>query len=174
MSRREDIEDLIQLDQYIDLIVPRGSSELVKSIQERSKGIPVLGHSEGICHVFVDCNANPEMALKIGLLASLRPCYCLNYWLNMENALFHAVKDSKCDYPAACNAMETLLLHKSLLNTPLFDEMIEMMKANKVSMKCSNYVISRPWGTLYTQFGLTVNVKNGIFYFVLNSEFGST
>ena len=66
MSRREDIQDLLELNQYIDLIIPRGSNQLVRQIQETSKGIPVLGHSEGICHVYVDRDADLEKAIKLG------------------------------------------------------------------------------------------------------------
>lgn len=67
LNTREEINDLIQLDsKYIDLIIPRGSNELVQNIQKNSKSIPVLGHAEGICHVFVDKDCDPETTLKVG------------------------------------------------------------------------------------------------------------
>ncbi|KAJ8304665.1 hypothetical protein KUTeg_018248 [Tegillarca granosa] len=109
ISRREDIEDLLHLSEYIDLVIPRGSSELIKHIQTKSKGIPVLGHSEGVCHVYLHEDADADMAIRI-------------------------VRDSKCDYPAACNAMETLLLHKSLLKTQLFDNVFDMLKIEGVKI----------------------------------------
>ena len=67
----------------------------MKSIKERSKSIPVLGHADGICHTYLDKHANLEKSIKI-------------------------VVDAKTDYPAACNAMETLLVHESLLDTDIF------------------------------------------------------
>lgn len=109
INTREQIGDLLQLEGLIDLVIPRGSNEMVSRINRESKSIPVLGHSDGICHVYVDEKADPDMAVRI-------------------------VRDSKCDYPAACNAMETLLIHKNLRDTPLFDEMLDMLRAEKVKI----------------------------------------
>lgn len=75
ISTREEISDLLCMEKHIDLIIPRGSSELVRTIQDQSQRIPVLGHAEGICHVYVDRDADLAKALKI-------------------------VRDAKCDYPA--------------------------------------------------------------------------
>lgn len=66
VSTGEEVWDLCQLDKTIDLIVPRGSAELLRDIRRASSGIPVLGHSEGICHVYVDAQASADKALKIG------------------------------------------------------------------------------------------------------------
>ncbi len=88
VETREDFAKLLKLDEYVSLLIPRGSSSLVKYIKENSK-IPVLGHTEGVCHEYVDADADLDMALKI--------CY-----------------DAKVQYPAVCNAMETLLVHKRI------------------------------------------------------------
>lgn len=107
VSRREDISDLLAMSEYIDLVIPRGSKQLVQQIQASSQQIPVLGHSEGICHVYIDEHCDPEMAVRI-------------------------IVDSKCDYPAACNAMETLLIHNKHRSGPLFDQICEKLRAEGV------------------------------------------
>lgn len=66
MSTREEVEDLCRLEKLIDLIIPRGSSQLVREIQRAAKGIPVLGHSEGVCHVYIDSEASIDKAVDVG------------------------------------------------------------------------------------------------------------
>ncbi len=88
LETREDVDAMLKLHEYIDLIVPRGSDQFVRYIQDHSS-IMVLGHSEGICHVYVDRDADVPMALEI--------CY-----------------DAKVQYPAVCNAAETLLVDAAI------------------------------------------------------------
>jgi delta-1-pyrroline-5-carboxylate synthetase len=113
------------LGKYIDLVIPRGSNELVRSVQKQSLQIPVLGHAEGICHVYVDKDADLDMALRIGKI------FIIKIFL-FFNLLFLLVRDSKCDYPSACNAMETLLIHKDLIRTPFFESLIDLLRLEKV------------------------------------------
>ncbi|KAL9226632.1 hypothetical protein vseg_002421 [Gypsophila vaccaria] len=105
VTTRDEIPDLLKLDDVIDLVIPRGSNKLVSQIKESTK-IPVLGHADGICHVYVDKSANLEMAKRI-------------------------VLDAKLDYPAACNAMETLLVHKDL-QTGGLNDLIKDLKSEGV------------------------------------------
>ncbi|XP_039019599.1 delta-1-pyrroline-5-carboxylate synthase-like isoform X1 [Hibiscus syriacus] len=106
VASREDIPDLLKLDDVIDLVIPRGSNKLVSQIKESTK-IPVLGHADGICHVYVDKSAKADMAKRI-------------------------VLDAKTDYPAACNAMETLLVHKDLSSNGLLNELIMVLQREGV------------------------------------------
>jgi glutamate-5-semialdehyde dehydrogenase len=88
IEARSDVADMLSMDKLIDLIIPRGSNEFVKYIMDNTN-IPVLGHADGICHVYIDKLADIEMAINIAV-------------------------DSKCQYVAVCNAAETLLVHKSI------------------------------------------------------------
>ncbi|XP_041117882.1 delta-1-pyrroline-5-carboxylate synthase-like isoform X3 [Polyodon spathula] len=134
VSTREEVEDLCRLNQLIDLIIPRGSSHLVRDIQRAAKGMPVLGHSEGVCHVYIDQEASIEKVINI-------------------------IRDSKCDYPAACNAMETLLVHRDLMRSPLFDQIIDMLRVEQVKIhagpKFASYLTFSPSEvkSLRTEYG---------------------
>ncbi|XP_021569126.1 delta-1-pyrroline-5-carboxylate synthase isoform X3 [Carlito syrichta] len=134
VNTREEVEDLCRLDKMIDLIIPRGSSQLVRDIQKAAKGIPVMGHSEGICHMYVDSEASVDKATRL-------------------------VRDSKCEYPAACNALETLLIHRDLLRTPLFDQLIDMLRVEQVKIhagpKFASYLTFSPSEvkSLRTEYG---------------------
>jgi len=88
IETREQVNAMLQLDEYIDLLVPRGSNEFVRYIMDNSR-IPVLGHADGICHVYIDKDASLNMACDVAF-------------------------DSKVQYPAVCNALETLLVHKDI------------------------------------------------------------
>ncbi|MDR0523060.1 MAG: glutamate-5-semialdehyde dehydrogenase [Candidatus Methanoplasma sp.] len=88
METRADIGEILSMDGLIDLLIPRGSNSFVREIQERTR-IPVLGHSSGVCHVYVDGGADLDMALGVAL-------------------------DSKTQYPAACNAAEALLVSREV------------------------------------------------------------
>ncbi len=107
LTSRKDSMAMLNLEKYVNLIIPRGSNELVKFIQENTR-IPVLGHADGICHLFIDNEANLEMALSVAL-------------------------DSKIQYPAACNAIETLLVHKDI--APVFlEKAIPLFNSNDVKL----------------------------------------
>jgi len=107
LTSRKDSMAMLNLEKYINLIIPRGSNELVKFIQENTR-IPVLGHADGICHLFIDNEADLEMALAVAL-------------------------DSKIQYPAACNAIETLLLHRDI--APAFlEKAIPLFNSNDVKL----------------------------------------
>ncbi len=93
MTSREDVAAILKAEAYVDLIIPRGSNSLVRHIQENTR-IPVLGHADGICHMYLHEDADCAMATNL-------------------------VVDAKTQYPSACNALETLLIHESLLTSHL-------------------------------------------------------
>ncbi len=144
LTSRKDSMAMLNLEKYINLIIPRGSNELVKFIQENTR-IPVLGHADGICHLFIDIEANLEMALSVAL-------------------------DSKIQYPAACNAIETLLVHKDI--APAFlEKAIPLFNANDVKLigdKRSvelglNYEASlEDWETEYLDLILSIKIVDDL------------
>jgi len=109
METREEIMSLLSLDAYVDLLIPRGSNEFVKFIQDNTK-IPVLGHTSGICHIYVDEFAYLNTAWKV--------CF-----------------DAKVQYPAVCNAIETLLVNRNIAEAFL-PKMAEMYINAGVELRC--------------------------------------
>jgi glutamate-5-semialdehyde dehydrogenase len=105
---REDVAQILTLNEDIDLIVPRGSNAFVNYVTKNSS-IPVLGHGEGICHVYVHQDADLQKAIDIAL-------------------------DSKVQYPAACNALETLLVHRDIARAFL-PQMIAQYRAAGVEVR---------------------------------------
>lgn len=108
VKSRGQVADMLSLDDVIDLVIPRGGNALVAHIKANTR-IPVLGHADGVCHVYVAPSATVNDA-------------CL------------AVVDSKTDYPSACNAMETLLLHKDTLSNGVALKVMMHLRSNGV--KC--------------------------------------
>ena len=88
---RESVADLLAMHDLVDMVIPRGSKSLVEYVQANTR-IPVLGHSEGICHIYVDRAADQNLALRV-------------------------IDDAKLDYPAACNSVETVLVHRDIAQT---------------------------------------------------------
>src|ERR1700761_3624369 len=85
---RDEVNELLAMHDLVDMVIPRGSKSLVENVQANTR-IPVLGHSEGICDIYVDRCADQELALRV-------------------------IDDAKLDYPAACNAVETVLVHREI------------------------------------------------------------
>jgi len=102
---RDDVGEMLKCDKYINLIIPRGGNNLVKFIKENTK-IPVLGHADGICHIFVDKSADLGMAQRV-------------------------ITDAKTQYPSACNSVETLLIHKDF---PQIEPLIGSLELSEIKL----------------------------------------
>ncbi|MEM2921395.1 MAG: glutamate-5-semialdehyde dehydrogenase, partial [Candidatus Bathyarchaeia archaeon] len=143
---RSEVDELLKLSEYVDLIVPRGSNSLVKYIQENTR-IPVLGHSEGVCQIYVDEKANLEKAVKI--------CF-----------------DAKVQYPAVCNAVDTLLVHKNVAEEflPLIAERykhagVEIRGDNEVCRilgGLAKRAINSDWGHEYLDLIVAIKVVENL------------
>ncbi len=151
METREEVNEMLKLDEYISLIIPRGSNEFVKYIQDNTR-IPVLGHSSGICHVYVDDRADLKKAIDI--------CY-----------------DAKVQYPAVCNAMETLLVHSEITGKFL-PEIGKMYDGAGVEMRCDDssfhllkdkgflkailHATEEDWSTEYNDLILSIKIVDSL------------
>lgn len=145
IETREEVAKMLKLGDYINLIIPRGSNSFVKYVQEHTK-IPVLGHSEGLCHVFVDEYADIKKAMDI--------CF-----------------DAKCQYPAVCNAMETMLVHKGIAKKflPLIADKFRQAKVEirgdrktREIVKGIKKATEKDWVTEYNDLILSVKVVNSL------------
>ena len=147
LQSRSDVMELLRLHNEVDLLIPRGSKEFVAFMEKNSR-IPVLGHGEGICHVFVDRAADLNKATSITL-------------------------DSKVQYPAACNSVETLLVHKDLAAAFLPRVIAELKKANVEVRGCPRVLARLPeaklvpasekdWSTEYSDLILSVKIVDSL------------
>jgi glutamate-5-semialdehyde dehydrogenase len=108
VTGREPVRELLKMTDLVDMVIPRGPKQLVEFVQANTR-IPVLGHAEGICHIYVDETADIDMALAI-------------------------IDDAKTDYPAACNAAETVLVHEKIASKFL-PSLAEMSRSRNVVLR---------------------------------------
>jgi glutamate-5-semialdehyde dehydrogenase len=142
METREDVNAMLALDQFVDLLIPRGSNEFVRYIMDHSR-IPVLGHADGVCHMFIDETADSDMAIKLAV-------------------------DSKTQYTAVCNALETLLVHSSQAGTllPLLAENlrksdVEIFGCEKTCELLGCQLVS-DWHTEYLDLKISLRIVDNI------------
>jgi glutamate-5-semialdehyde dehydrogenase len=144
METRAEVTEILKMDEYIDLLIPRGSNEFVRHIMDNTN-IPVLGHAEGICHVYVDGEANLDMAVKITI-------------------------DSKCQYVAVCNAAETLLVDEKIakkflpkVKTALEEKNVEIRGCEKTrSIIKVKAATEKDWSTEYLDYIISIKVVDGL------------
>ena len=145
IETRGDVSDLLKLDGYVDLMIPRGSNSFVKHVMDNTR-IPVLGHADGICHVYIDGKADLAMAEEV----------CL---------------DAKTQYPAVCNAMETMLVSGAVADRFLPSIYEKLLKAGVEVRGCEKTsslvpevkeASSEDWATEYNDLILSVKVVSGI------------
>ncbi|NLK65019.1 MAG: glutamate-5-semialdehyde dehydrogenase [Tissierellia bacterium] len=144
LENRDDISELLKLDKYVDLIIPRGSNEFVRYIMDNSR-IPVLGHADGICHCYIDKDADIQTAVNITV-------------------------DSKTQYVAVCNALETLLIHEDIAAEilPILKEALEKKNVELRGCEKTRRIIDcisateEDWETEYLDYTLSIKVLGSI------------
>ena len=140
LETRQDVAEMLGLDEHIDLIVPRGSNEFVRYIMNNTN-VPVLGHADGICHVYVDSDADMDMAVDITV-------------------------DSKCQYVAVCNAAETLLMNSQIANEFLPEVKIALKGKDVRLLGCERTcaiidaepATEQDWATEYLDYTLSIKI----------------
>lgn len=144
LTTREEIKQLLDLDKYVDLIIPRGSNSFVSYVQDNTR-IPVLGHADGICHLYLDNAAEINKAIKITV-------------------------DAKTHYPSACNAIETLLIHQDIaleflpqIAQALEKEGVEL-RGDEATQKIINVKVARnhDWTTEYSDLILAIKIVDSV------------
>jgi len=142
---RTTVQEILKLDNFIDLIIPRGSEELIEFVKNHSL-IPILSHGKGLCHTYIDKDADVSMAIKISV-------------------------NAKCQRPAVCNAMETLLIHTDIAQNilpklcKLYNETNVELRGCDTSKSIINSIISateKDWSTEYHDFKLSIKIVNSL------------
>ncbi|MEA5623400.1 glutamate-5-semialdehyde dehydrogenase [Nostoc sp. UHCC 0251] len=145
LTTREETLELLKLDKYVDLIIPRGSNSFVRFVQENTR-IPVLGHADGICHLYIDKAADLFKAVPITV-------------------------DAKAQYPAVCNAIETLLVHSSIA-TEFLPKVAEALQERHVELRGDQSTLEllpniiaateQDWETEYSDFILSIKIVDSL------------
>jgi len=144
LETRQDVAEMLSQDDHIDLIIPRGSNEFVRYIMDNTN-IPVLGHADGICHVYIDADADLNMAVNIAV-------------------------DSKCQYVAVCNAAETLLVDSRIAEEFLPKVKAALDEKNVELRGCENTAAiidvkpatEEDWAAEYLDYILSIKVVAGL------------
>jgi len=144
LHTRQDVAEMLAMDEYIDLIIPRGSNEFVRYIMNNTN-IAVLGHAEGICHVYIEAQADLDMAVNIAV-------------------------DSKCQYVAVCNAAETMLVDEKIAEAFLPKAKIALEQKGVQLRGCERTAsiidvkpaVEEDWSTEYLDYILSIKVVTGL------------
>ncbi|KYC40568.1 gamma-glutamyl-phosphate reductase [Scytonema hofmannii PCC 7110] len=157
LTTREEILQLLKLDKYVDLIIPRGSNSFVRFVQDNTR-IPVLGHADGVCHLYIDKAADVEKAVAITV-------------------------DAKTSYPAACNAIETLLVHANIAPKvlPQISEALQKLKVELRGDERTRQILhnileatEQDWETEYTALILSIKIVDSLEEAIAHiNEYGS-
>jgi glutamate-5-semialdehyde dehydrogenase len=140
---RERVGELLGLHDLVDMVIPRGGKRLVEFVQANTR-IPVLGHAEGVCHIYVDRSVDEALALRV-------------------------IDDAKTDYPAACNAVETVLVHREIA-AEFLPKLAERLRAQGVTIHgdattralLRDVPVVENWHTEYGELALSIGVVNSL------------